>query len=218
MFRSTLARDQTVPGIDADREPCRARDAASDLGDESRVDRRRGTDHRAGKAQVQSFADQILSSAVRRRAAAAAWPPPAGDRPHDARVVSGAERAVQVHHMDPPGALLEKALRDRDGIVPINGLPRPLALAQTNDAAISNVDGGKEIHYSGVTAATAWRFQPPAGRSRPAEPGCLWSLAEKGSRRSRSCSKAARSDFGTGAPPPILTRRESLATPFIRNS
>ena len=60
--------------------------------------------------------------------------------------------------MNPPSTLLQKTLRDRQGIIPINGLPRPLTLAQANDAAVSNVDGGKEIHYSGVTAATVWRF------------------------------------------------------------
>jgi hypothetical protein len=45
-------------------------------------------------------------------------------------------------------------------------LPRPFALTQTNDAAISDIDGGKEIHYWSATAATAWRFRRPAGLSR----------------------------------------------------
>jgi len=49
--------------------------------------------------------------------------------------------------MDPARALFDEALGDRDGVIPINGLPRRLALTQANDAAGSNIDGGKEIHY-----------------------------------------------------------------------
>ena len=93
------------------------------------------------------------------------------DAPHDREVVTGAERAIQVDDVYPAGALLDEALGDRDGVVSINGLPRRLALAQANDAAVSNVDGGKEIHYCGATAATGLWFQPLAGRSHRAEPG-----------------------------------------------
>jgi hypothetical protein len=71
--------------------------------------------------------------------------------------------------MDPSRSLGIKLLRYGEWVFPINFLPRSLALTQANDAAVSNVYGGEEIHYSGATAATAWRFQPLAERSRQAE-------------------------------------------------
>jgi hypothetical protein len=43
-------------------------------------------------------------------------------------------------------------------------LPRRLALAQANDAAATNINGGEEVHYAGATATTGLRFQRPAGR------------------------------------------------------
>jgi hypothetical protein len=49
--------------------------------------------------------------------------------------------------MDPAGAVVDKAFGHRDWIIVINGLPRRLALAKANDAAGSNINGGKEIHY-----------------------------------------------------------------------
>ena len=59
-----------------------------------------------------------------------------------------------------------EALRHRHGVVPINGLPRRLALAQANDAAMSDVDGGKEVHYRSATGATGPGFPSRADAER----------------------------------------------------
>lgn len=68
----------------------------------------------------------------------------------DAEIVTGAEGAIEIHDVYPSRPLLSEALRDHDGIVPINSLPRRLTLTEANDAAVSNVNGGKEIHYSAL--------------------------------------------------------------------
>ena len=109
-----------------------------------------------------------------------------------------------------------KRSRHRHGILPINGLPRRLALAQANDAAMSDVDGGKEVHYGSATGATGPGFRRPAGRWRGAAALRLVQQQEQ------PVALAARSRRGAasriGAPLPSSTRRESLATPFTRNS
>ena len=83
------------------------------------------------------------------------------------KVIASAQSTVQVYHMDPARTLLDKALGDRDGVIPINGLPRRLALTQANDAAGSNIDGREEIHYRRATATTALG-NPPSDRRAPA--------------------------------------------------
>jgi hypothetical protein len=64
-------------------------------------------------------------------------------------IVSCSEGSVEVHQVDPAGALFDKAFGHCDRVIPINGLPRRLALTEANDAAGSNINGGKEVHYKG---------------------------------------------------------------------
>ena len=137
-----------------------------------------------------------------------------GDFGHHVEIFSGAECAVQVHDMDPVRAGRHEAFRHRNGIIPINGLPRRLTLTQANDAAGSNIDGGKEIHYRRygnhrVGDSAIW----PASAGTD---GVAW--CRRATRRSRSCSNRLRLPASTDAPFPRLTLRESLATPFILNS
>jgi hypothetical protein len=68
---------------------------------------------------------------------------------HDWKIVSRAESTIEIHHVDPACALIYEVPGYRNGIVTINGLPRRLALAEANDTAGSNINGGKEIHYRG---------------------------------------------------------------------
>ena len=165
------------------------------------------------RAKPRSSPSRIRSGCeIRRRAAPAPGPRHrrAIDRT-DSVVAALSERAVQVHHVDPAAPSLGESLRDRRGVLPINGLPRRLALAQANDAAVSNVDGGKEIHYGRYGAA--WTSSRCAIASAGRAGG-----ASSASRRSRCRSNSSRSFRATGAPLPSSTRRESLATPFTRNS
>ncbi len=91
-----------------------------------------------------------------------------------ARVVARSEGTVEVDHMDPPRTFGAELLCHGERVCPINFLPRSLALTQANDAAVSDVYGGEEIHYSGATATTGWRFQPLAERLRQAELRLRW--------------------------------------------
>jgi hypothetical protein len=65
---------------------------------------------------------------------------------HGYLVVALVEGAVQVHDVNPARTLFSESFGDGGRVRPINGLPRRLALAQADDAAASNVDGGKELH------------------------------------------------------------------------
>ena len=143
-------------------------------------------------------------------------PPGVRDDAADERqVLAVAERPVQVHDVNPGRALLGEALGDRDGILPINGLPRRLALAEANDAAVSNVDGGIEVHYRSATGATG---------SWVSVEGCC--AMERGALRAEELQQAVALAHevrragrrAIGAPLPSSTRRESLATPLTRNS
>ena len=131
--------------------PTASRSVGADLtaaGHEARIDRRGGAYHGPRNAEFQRFPEQ-----VQRPEAAAELKPRAARHPVD----EGPDRGVscrRCRRRDPdpprestarPGSTNRSATAD--GIVPINGLPRRLALAQANDAAASNVDGGKEIHY-----------------------------------------------------------------------
>jgi hypothetical protein len=62
------------------------------------------------------------------------------DTGHCSKVIAGAERAIQIYDVNPPGTLVDEFLGHRDRIIPVNSLPRRLALTQANDAAGSNVD------------------------------------------------------------------------------
>jgi hypothetical protein len=67
-------------------------------------------------------------------------------RVNDVGVGPRAERTIEIHDVDPARPLEYETIRNRPGIVPINGLPRLLALTQANNAAATNVYGWKEIH------------------------------------------------------------------------
>jgi hypothetical protein len=80
------------------------------------------------------------------------------------KIRSSTQRTIQINHVDPPGTLLHEVFGYRNRVIPINGLPRRLALAQANDAAVPDIYGWKEIHYSVATATTESGFQVLAER------------------------------------------------------
>jgi hypothetical protein len=72
---------------------------------------------------------------------------------------SSTQRTIQINHVLPSGTLLQEVFGYRNQVIPINSLPRRLALAQANDAAVPDIYGWKEIHYSVATATTGSEFQ-----------------------------------------------------------
>ena len=62
----------------------------------------------AGEAEVQRFADQVLApQSAAELELALSSPAVRYDPVNDRQVVAGAERTVQVHHVNPAGALLQ---------------------------------------------------------------------------------------------------------------
>src|SRR5690348_18021411 len=101
---------------------------------------------------------------------------PCDDLPDERQVLAVAECTVEIHHVDPAGALIGEPRRDRDRIIPINGLPRRLALAQANDAAMSDVDGGKEVHYWIATGATGPGLDRKSTRLNSSHPSISYAV------------------------------------------
>ena len=94
--------------------------------------------------------------------------------PDVVQVLARAKRPIEIDDVDPTGAVGHEPFRDRERIIAVNGLPRRFALAQANDAAMSNVDGWEEVHYRNATGATGPGFPAAAkgpGRQRRANRG-----------------------------------------------
>ncbi len=71
---------------------------------------------------------------------------PRNDRADDRSVYRvTAPRAVKIDDMKPAGTRIGKPASDLDGIIAVRRLPIEVALAQSDDAAIPQVDGGKDL-------------------------------------------------------------------------
>jgi hypothetical protein len=144
-FRPPPYRDQAATRIYTDGKPVGS-DRVHHCRYQSRVDRRRGSDDRPGDTETQCLQDQIHGPEPAAELKPDARANAAGNSADRLSVITAPKGAVEVHDMNPPCALFREALGRRDGVVPINGLPRLLALTQANDAAVSNVNGGEEVH------------------------------------------------------------------------
>jgi hypothetical protein len=130
----------TMTGIDADGESIRTQGRCCS-GDKARVHGRGGADHDSCDLQIQTGANQLQGAEAAAKLDPNSRSNPIGYPGHDAKIIPSPKGTIQIHHVNPAGARVDKSLGHRDRIVPINSLPRRLALTQANDAAGSNVDG-----------------------------------------------------------------------------
>jgi hypothetical protein len=74
---------------------------------------------------------------------------PLNDSLDDNGVFSVPEGPVKIHDVKPLGALPDETFRHGDGILVVHRCMREVALAQPDDAARANVDGGVEFEQRG---------------------------------------------------------------------
>ncbi len=138
-------RHPPVPRVHTDRQQL-AGYLRRHRGQEPRVHRRRGTDHDAIDSELDPASHPLERPVPAADLDSHPAAHPLEDPPHRRLVVPLVEGAVQVHDVNPARTLVGESFGDGGRVRPINGLPRRLALAQADDAAVSNVDGGKELH------------------------------------------------------------------------
>ncbi len=135
--------------VDADHDVLRV--LLDRTGHERRIGRRGGAQDGAGRAGLQDGAERLERSDP---SAHLNWDRDrVTDRLHGVGVGALVERGVQVHHVQPPGALLLEPLGDGDGVIGVRGLLVRVAAHQADGAAAAQIDRGDHDHAA-FTART----------------------------------------------------------------
>jgi hypothetical protein len=137
-----------MAGVDRGGHPGAAR-FGQDRGDKIRVGNGSRPEDDTGNLERQDLADAFQCAQSASQLYLYVRTDPLNDSVNDDRVFPVAKGAVEVHDVNPLRTLPDETFRHGDGVLIVNRFPGRIPLAQPDDAARANVDGGVKFQQGG---------------------------------------------------------------------